>query len=87
VLTRRKQRFSCGLIRVSCEERGAFVEEESELVVVDPVAGVGDFDQAAIGDGLVARVVFGDGRKLSRPQKKRTGLLIWRKSSMASSMW
>ena len=39
--------------------------------MVDPVAGVGDFDQAAIGYCLIAGVIFGDGQKtFQTPEKK-----------------
>jgi len=38
--------------------------------VVDPVAGVGDFDQAAIGYCLLAGVVFGDGQKTFQAPEK-----------------
>ena len=37
-------RAGSGSPRLIGEERGAFFEEELELVMVDPVAGVGDFD-------------------------------------------
>ena len=52
------------------EEGGGFGEEELELVVVDPVAGVGDFYEAAIGDGLVAGVVFGNGEEAFESPKE-----------------
>ena len=69
-------RFSFFDFRVSCfrsvaEEDRRFAEEELELVVVDPVAGVADLDQAALGDGLIARVVLGDGQKaFEAPEKE-----------------
>lgn len=43
----------------AAKEGAGFAEEEFELVVVDPVAGVGDLDKAAIGDGFEARISFG----------------------------
>ena len=41
--------------------------------MVDPVAGIRDFYQAAICDGLVARVVFGDGQKTFEASEKQHG--------------
>lgn len=49
------------------------MEEEVELVVVDPVTGAGDFDQAAVGDGLVARVFFGEREEAFEPPEKKRG--------------
>src|SRR5579859_2950039 len=54
------------------EEGGGFAEEEGELVVVDPVAGAGDFDQAAMEDGLVAGIVFREREKaFESPEEQR----------------
>jgi hypothetical protein len=52
------------------EEGGGFAQEELELVVVDPVAGAGDLDQAALGNGLVARIAFGKRQKAFEPPEK-----------------
>ena len=38
--------------------------------MVHPMAGVGDFDQAPIRDGLIARVIFGDGEKAFQAPEK-----------------
>src|SRR5713226_7317756 len=58
--------------KLVAEEGGGFAEEEVELVVVDPVAGAGDLDQAAIGDGFVARVVLGKREKaFESPEEQR----------------
>src|SRR6267378_4891850 len=56
------------------EERGALAQEELELVVVDPVPGVGDFDQAAIGYCLIAGVIFGNGQKTFQAPEKEYGI-------------
>ena len=45
------------------EEGSGCGEEEVESVVVEPVAGGGDGDHAAVADGLVAGVVAGDGKE------------------------
>ena len=69
------------------EEGSGFAEEEVEGVVVEPVAGGGDGDEAAVADGLEAGIVdSGMGRKLSWPQKKSVGAVMWLKISTASGM-
>jgi hypothetical protein len=54
------------------EEGGGFAEEEIELIVMDPVAGVGHGDHAAIADGLPARIVLGNWKKgFESPEEQR----------------
>jgi len=43
------------------------------LVVVHPVSGVGHFDEAAIADGLEARISFGNGEKASESPEEQDG--------------
>ena len=63
-----------GLSRLCAAEEGAgFAKEEIELVVVDPVAGVGDLDEAAIGDGFEARIVFGVVHEAFRAPEEERG--------------
>src|SRR6202040_1585176 len=59
------------------EEGRGFSQEEVQLVVVDPVAGAGNLDQAALRDGLVARIIFGKGQKAfqSPEEQRRAGNL------------
>jgi hypothetical protein len=57
--------------RLAGQERGGFAKEESELVVVDPVAGIGNSDETAIADSLKARVVFGNGKKTFESPEKQ----------------
>src|SRR5260370_16002018 len=54
------------------EEGGGFAEEEVELIVVHPVAGAGDLDQAAIRDGFVRRILLGKRQKaFESPEEQR----------------
>ena len=49
------------------------MEEQLKLVVMDPVARTGDFDQATVGDGLEAQVVIGHGQKAFGAPEEESG--------------
>src|SRR5260370_8750779 len=54
------------------EEGGGFAEEEVELIVVHPVAGAGNLEQAALRDGLVARIFVRKRQKaFESPEEQR----------------
>ena len=68
----RMTRWRCGAGSVG-EEGGRLSQEEVELVVVDPVAGAGDLDQAALCDGLVARILVRKRQKAFQSPEEQRG--------------
>jgi hypothetical protein len=57
--------------RLAGQERGGLAEKESQLIVVEPVAGARYGDQAAVADGLEARVVFRNGQETFESPEKQ----------------
>ena len=55
------------------EEGRRFMEEELELVVVHPVTGARDLNQAAMANRLKTGVAFRDGEEALKPPEKEDG--------------